>query len=119
MSTGGEINFAKTSTGWSPVWCAREQKREVRSEKLEAPAGSKGILQFKGFAGGVPPNTERTTVKPWVGSASWQEVHALSIYYLPAFASFGAAGGGRFSRPGELHGAVESVGLMRRCGVVK
>jgi hypothetical protein len=30
----------------------------------------KRILQFKGFAGGVPPNTERTTVKPWVGSAS-------------------------------------------------
>ncbi|PWU18543.1 MAG: hypothetical protein C5B50_08740 [Verrucomicrobia bacterium] len=25
------------------------------------------ILQFKGLAGGVPQNTERTTVKPWVG----------------------------------------------------
>ncbi len=25
------------------------------------------ILQSKGFAGGVPLNTERTTVKPWVG----------------------------------------------------
>ena len=25
------------------------------------------ILQFKGLAGGVPPNTERTTVNPWVG----------------------------------------------------
>ncbi len=27
------------------------------------------ILQSKGFAGGVPLNTERTTVKPWVGIA--------------------------------------------------
>ena len=27
------------------------------------------LLQFKGFAGGVPQNTERTTVKPWVGIA--------------------------------------------------
>jgi hypothetical protein len=34
-------------------------------------------LQFKGFGGGVPINTERTTVKPWVGSASWQEVFVL------------------------------------------
>jgi hypothetical protein len=25
------------------------------------------ILQSKGFAGGVPLNTERATVKPWVG----------------------------------------------------
>jgi len=25
------------------------------------------ILQSKGFPGGVPQNTERTTVKPWVG----------------------------------------------------
>jgi hypothetical protein len=27
------------------------------------------ILQSKGFAGGVLLNTERTTVKPWVGIA--------------------------------------------------
>ena len=32
-----------------------------------APDDLSRILQSKGFAGGVPLNTERTTVKPWVG----------------------------------------------------
>ena len=32
-----------------------------------APDDLSRILQSKGFAGGVPLNTERATVKPWVG----------------------------------------------------
>ena len=34
-----------------------------------APKRFETSLQFKGFPGGVPPNTEKTTVKPWVGIA--------------------------------------------------
>jgi len=67
MSDGDKLNFAKTSVGWSPMWCAHE--------RLIAGRTRKRILQFKGR--GVPPDTERTTVKPWVGSASWQEVFVL------------------------------------------
>jgi hypothetical protein len=70
MSFGDKLNFATTSIGWSPVWCAHERL-------TAAPGTKKRILQFKGFIGGVPPNTERTTVKPWVGSVSWQEVFVL------------------------------------------
>jgi hypothetical protein len=60
MSFGDNLNLAKTSIGWSPMWCAHERTRSPESETN---------LQFKGFAGGVPQNTERTTVKPWVGIA--------------------------------------------------
>ena len=35
--------------------------------RRRAPDELSRILQFKGFAGGVPQNTETTTVKPWVG----------------------------------------------------
>ncbi len=35
------------------------------------------ILQSKGFAGGVPLNTERAAVKPRVGIAKYQEVFVL------------------------------------------
>jgi hypothetical protein len=45
--------------------------------RKRAPKRFETLLQFKGFGGGVPLNTERTTVKPWVGSASWQEVFVL------------------------------------------
>ena len=41
----------------------------VRRSPLSAPDELGRILQSKGFAGGVPLNTERTTVKPWVGIA--------------------------------------------------
>jgi len=70
MSTGDNMKIAKTSIGWSPTWCVHERPGAT-------PDRAKRILQFKGFAGGVPLNTERTTVKPWVGSASWQEVFVL------------------------------------------
>ena len=43
-----------------PVWCAH-------AGRIRAPRRLETLLQFKGFAGGVPLNTERTTVKPWVG----------------------------------------------------
>jgi hypothetical protein len=69
MSFGDQLIFAKTSIGWTPVRCARERRTVARI--------SKRILQLKGLMRGVPPNTERTTVKPWVGSASWQEVFVL------------------------------------------
>ncbi len=39
----------------------------VQRSRLSAPDEFGRILQSKGFAGGVPQNTERTTVKPWVG----------------------------------------------------
>ena len=48
--------------GVPPVWC-------VHTERIRAPRRFETLLQFKGFAGGVPLNTERTTVKPWVGIA--------------------------------------------------
>jgi hypothetical protein len=72
MSRGDKLKFAKTSIGWSPTWCAHERLSAAR--RIE-----KRILQFnyKGLMGGVPLNTERTTVKPWVGSESWQEVFVL------------------------------------------
>ena len=38
-------------------------------ERRRAPRRFETLLQFKGFAGGVPQNTERATVKPWVGIA--------------------------------------------------
>jgi hypothetical protein len=71
MSSGDKLNFAKTSIGWSPRWCAHE--RAVASPEIR-----KRILQSKGFAGGVPPNTERAAVKPRVGIARYQEVIVLS-----------------------------------------
>ncbi len=51
---------AQESQGFPPVGSAR---RSLRS----APARFETLLHFKGFAGGVPQNTERTAVKPRVG----------------------------------------------------
>jgi hypothetical protein len=48
------------SDGFSPVGSARRERMRDRFETL---------LHIKGLAGGVPQNTERTTVKPWVGIA--------------------------------------------------
>ena len=83
-----EHEFSATEDGQEcrgvpPVWCAHtEQIRAlVRRSRLQAedfdavlrceggPRRFETLLQFKGFAAGVPLNTERTTVKPWVGIA--------------------------------------------------
>jgi hypothetical protein len=50
----------------------RQRQRRCR------PGRPEPFSQFKGFAGGVPPNTEITAVKPRVDSASCQEVFVLS-----------------------------------------
>jgi len=60
MSPGANANLEQASFGWSPVGCAHEWP--------EAAPGSKTrFLAIKGFAGGVPLNTETTAVKPRVG----------------------------------------------------
>ncbi len=46
---------------------AREVNSALRTPKSALKIA--GFLQSKGFAGSVPQNTERTTVKPWVGMA--------------------------------------------------
>jgi hypothetical protein len=43
-----------------PLWCAH-------TERLRAPIRFETLLQFKGFGGGVPLNTETAAVKPRVG----------------------------------------------------
>ena len=53
---------AQECRGVPPVGSARRRPKS-------APRRFETLLQFKGFAGGVPLNTERTTVKPWVGIA--------------------------------------------------
>ena len=50
------------SLGFPPV-------DSVHRWRNRAPGRFETLLHFKGFAGGVPLNTERTTVKPWVGIA--------------------------------------------------
>jgi hypothetical protein len=37
------------------------------AQRSSFQAETRQILQFKGFLESVPLNTERTTVKPWVG----------------------------------------------------
>ena len=48
------------SRGFPPV-------DSVHRWRNRGPRRFETLLHFKGFAGGVPLNTERTTVKPWVG----------------------------------------------------
>ena len=61
---------------------ARESYNSLPVDSIHRPPKTAPMriflnLQFKGFGGGVPINTERATVKPWVGSESWQEVFVL------------------------------------------
>jgi hypothetical protein len=70
--------------GVPPVWCAHAERLRapVRRSATLAPTVSgvlnreggprrfETLLQFKGFGGGVPLNTETAAVKPRVGSAS-------------------------------------------------
>ena len=64
MSDGAKVNLAKTSFESSPVWYAHARPTPL-------PEKPRRIFEFnfKGLVEGVPPNTERTTVKPWVGIA--------------------------------------------------
>ena len=63
MSDSAKRIEAQEQNNVPPMWCAH-------AERIRAPRRFETLLQFKGFVGGVPLNTERTTVKPWVGSAS-------------------------------------------------
>jgi hypothetical protein len=85
-STGHEMSATEDGQerrGVPPVWCAHTERicAPARRSAIKDEASDGGpkreggprrfetLLQFKGFAGGVPQNTERTTVKPWVGIA--------------------------------------------------
>ena len=60
MSPGAITNLKQASFGWPPTRCAREWPKA-------APGLKTRFLAIKGFAGGVPLNTETTAVKPRVG----------------------------------------------------
>ena len=60
MSPGAMAYLKQASFGWPPVRCAYEWPKT-------APEGKTRFLAIKGFAGGVPLNTETTAVKPRVG----------------------------------------------------
>jgi hypothetical protein len=63
MSDSAKRIEAQECTGVPPRWC-------VHTERLRAPRRLETLLQFKGFGGGVPLNTETAAVNPRVGSAS-------------------------------------------------
>jgi hypothetical protein len=60
MSGSDKLKMAQESRGSQPVGC-------VHRSPEGAPAWFYPILQFKGFGGGVPLNTETAAVKPRVG----------------------------------------------------
>jgi hypothetical protein len=60
MSFGTKQIMARESRGSPPVGSAHKSS-------TGAPEGQHPILHSKGFAGGVPLNTETTAVKPRVG----------------------------------------------------
>jgi hypothetical protein len=62
MSDSAKRIQAQESRGFPPVGSALPGR-------IRAPKEFETFLQFKGFMAGVPQNTERTTVKPWVGIA--------------------------------------------------
>ena|SRR5208282_2203335 len=62
MSDSTKRIEAQGSRGFPPV-------DSVHRWRNRAPRRFETLFHFKGFAGGVPLNTERTTVKPWVGIA--------------------------------------------------
>ncbi len=63
MSTGAKLNWARKSGQAQPMWF-------VHASPKRAPGRLDPILQLKGFAGGVPLNTETAAVKPRVGIES-------------------------------------------------
>jgi hypothetical protein len=70
MSAGDKSKMVQESIRSQPVG-------SIHRLPEDAPNGFCLNLQFKGFGGGVPINTETTAVKPRVGSESWQEVFVL------------------------------------------
>jgi len=60
MSSSTKSKLAQESEGFSAVDCAHRQR-------LRAPDRIRTLLHFKGFAGGVPINTETAAVNPRVG----------------------------------------------------
>jgi len=62
MSPGRQHRKARESRGSPPMSYAYRSQRSAPIELVQ-------ILQSKGFAGGVPLNTERAAVKPRVGIA--------------------------------------------------
>lgn len=62
MSGSDKLKMAQENLNSQPV-------ESVHRFPITAPKWFYLNLQFKGFGGGVPLNTERTTVKPWVGIA--------------------------------------------------
>jgi hypothetical protein len=60
MSIGAELKVARKSDHAQPAWC-------IHLPPGRAPKRLDQILQFKGFEGGVPLNTERAAVKPRAG----------------------------------------------------
>ncbi len=62
MSTDTELERAQESRGSPPMGSAQRSQQDV-------PDDLSRIYNLRASAGGVPLNTERTTVKPWVGIA--------------------------------------------------
>ena len=62
MSGSDNLKMAQESRGSQPVQC-------IHRPPETAPNWFYLNLQFKGFGGGVPLNTETTAVKPRVGIA--------------------------------------------------
>ena len=60
MSGSDKLRMAQESRGSQPVWC-------VYKPGKMAPKWFSSNLQFKGFEGGEPLNTETAAVKPRVG----------------------------------------------------
>ena len=60
MSPGATANLEQAGFGRPPTGCAPEWP-------APAPGCKTRFLAIKGFAGGVPLNTETTAVKPRVG----------------------------------------------------
>ncbi len=60
MSGSYKLKMAQESRGSQPVEC-------IHRLPISAPKWFDPSLQFKGFGGGVPLNTETAAVKPRVG----------------------------------------------------
>jgi hypothetical protein len=60
MSDSDKVRMAQRMQNSSPVGCAHRSL-------ISAPRWFRTLLQFKGFGGGVPLNTETAAVNPRVG----------------------------------------------------